>query len=53
MYLDAMLMPAAHALLDDMRSITLIDGAGVRLKFKQEAPRAVSKALVAFLNQVH
>ena len=41
----------ADALLDDMRSITLIDGAGHWVQ--QEAPIAVSQALVAFLNQVH
>ena len=41
----------ADALLDDMRSITLIDGAGHWVQ--QEAPIAVSKALVAFLDQVH
>ena len=42
---------AANALLDDVRSITLFDGAGHWVQ--QEAPKAVSQALVAFLKQVH
>ena len=41
----------ADLLFDDMQSITLINGVGHWVQ--QEAPKAVSQALVAFLNEVH